>query len=157
MFLDELEDAIEWIGERPWQFPECAFGTRRMAFKRFPYLIVFRETDVGGAFFLGAELPGMRTWRAFGGAKWISLQWSTSVVSPVKPPFWAFYGQVPFLAGLVRVGKCQPRRDSPSTRLSTGQISALKQYRSKPLPCSRNCRLSFLATATTMTTQKNPQ
>jgi len=47
MFLDELDHAIERIGDHPAQFPEYAFGTRRMVLQRFPYLIVFRETAAG--------------------------------------------------------------------------------------------------------------
>ncbi len=47
MFLDTLERAIERIGDHPRQFPEYAFGTRRMVLQRFPYLLVFRETAAG--------------------------------------------------------------------------------------------------------------
>ena len=47
MFLDELDRAIERIGEHPGQFPEYAFGTRRLVLQRFPYLIVFQETGSG--------------------------------------------------------------------------------------------------------------
>jgi plasmid stabilization system protein ParE len=47
MFLDELDRAIERIGNHPGQFPEYAFGTRRMMLQKFPYLVVFRETAVG--------------------------------------------------------------------------------------------------------------
>jgi plasmid stabilization system protein ParE len=47
MFLDELDRAISQIGDHPRQFPEYAFGARRMVLQRFPYLVVFRETEVG--------------------------------------------------------------------------------------------------------------
>jgi plasmid stabilization system protein ParE len=47
MFLDELDRAVERIGDHPGQFPEYAFGTRRMVLQRFPYLVVFRETAAG--------------------------------------------------------------------------------------------------------------
>ena len=47
MFLDELDRAVEQIGDHPGQFPEYAFGTRRMVLQRFPYLLVFRETAAG--------------------------------------------------------------------------------------------------------------
>ena len=47
MFLDELDRAIERIGNHPGQFPEYAYGTRRMVLQRFPYLLVFRETAPG--------------------------------------------------------------------------------------------------------------
>ena len=47
MFLDELDRAVERIGDHPGQFPEYAFGTRRLVLQRFPYLVVFRETGSG--------------------------------------------------------------------------------------------------------------
>jgi plasmid stabilization system protein ParE len=47
MFLEELDRAISQIGDRPRQFPDYAFGTRRMVLRRFPYLVVFRETEAG--------------------------------------------------------------------------------------------------------------
>ena len=47
MFLDELDRAIERVGDHPGQFPEYAFGTRRLVLPRFPYLVVFRETGAG--------------------------------------------------------------------------------------------------------------
>jgi len=43
-FLNELGRAIEQISGHPEQYPELAFGTRRMVLGRFPYVIVFRET-----------------------------------------------------------------------------------------------------------------
>ncbi|MGA2724883.1 MAG: type II toxin-antitoxin system RelE/ParE family toxin [Bryobacteraceae bacterium] len=47
MFMDELDRAIERIGDHPGQFPEYAFGARRVVLQRFPYLTVFRETAAG--------------------------------------------------------------------------------------------------------------
>jgi plasmid stabilization system protein ParE len=47
MFVDELDRAIERIGEHPRQFPEYAFGARRMLLRRFPYLVIFREIAGG--------------------------------------------------------------------------------------------------------------
>jgi len=46
LFLDALERAIEQIADHPGQFPEYAFGARRMPLRRFPYLVVYRETGV---------------------------------------------------------------------------------------------------------------
>src|SRR5258708_2952523 len=43
MFLDELDHAIEQIGHHPQQFPVNEFGTRRILFRRFPYILVFKE------------------------------------------------------------------------------------------------------------------
>lgn len=66
--LEEAEAAIEWYGRRsvraagmfldeldrhqpnwrpPGQFPDYVFGRRRMVLRRFPYLVVFRETAAG--------------------------------------------------------------------------------------------------------------
>jgi plasmid stabilization system protein ParE len=47
MFLDELDRAVDRIGEHPRQFPEFAFGTRKMVLRKFPYVVVFRETAAG--------------------------------------------------------------------------------------------------------------
>jgi plasmid stabilization system protein ParE len=47
MFVDELDRAIERIGDHPRQFPGYAFGARRMLLRRFPYLVIFRETAGG--------------------------------------------------------------------------------------------------------------
>jgi plasmid stabilization system protein ParE len=46
-FLTELRRAIERLSTDPEQFPEFEFGTRRMALRKFPYLLVFRETGDG--------------------------------------------------------------------------------------------------------------
>jgi plasmid stabilization system protein ParE len=45
-FLNELGQAIERISENPERFPAFAFGTRRMVLRKFPYVIVFRETEM---------------------------------------------------------------------------------------------------------------
>ena len=47
MFADELDRAIGRIRDHPRQFPEYGFGARRMLLRRFPYLIIFRETASG--------------------------------------------------------------------------------------------------------------
>jgi len=47
MFLDELDRIIERIGDQPSQFPLHEFGTRRCTLRRFPYIVVFRETEAG--------------------------------------------------------------------------------------------------------------
>ena len=41
----ELRSALERIQQSPNQFPKLAFQTRRMVLGRFPYLVVFRETQ----------------------------------------------------------------------------------------------------------------
>jgi plasmid stabilization system protein ParE len=45
VFLKELERSIRQISERPEQFPEFKCGTKRMTLPKFPYLVVFRETE----------------------------------------------------------------------------------------------------------------
>jgi plasmid stabilization system protein ParE len=47
MFLDELNRAIERISQHPRQFSAYEFGARRIVLRRFPYLVVFRETASG--------------------------------------------------------------------------------------------------------------
>jgi len=47
MFLDELERAIEKVAENPRRYSVYEFGTRRLLMRRFPFLVVFRETDAG--------------------------------------------------------------------------------------------------------------
>src|SRR5437879_4664183 len=47
MFLRELDRAIDTIGQHPEQYSTYEFGTRGMILRRFPYLLVFRETAVG--------------------------------------------------------------------------------------------------------------
>jgi plasmid stabilization system protein ParE len=43
-FLNELSRAIQQVSEHPERFPLFEFGTRRAVLRKFPYLIVFRET-----------------------------------------------------------------------------------------------------------------
>ena len=43
-FLDELGRAVKQISENPEIFPSFVFGTRRMALRKFPYVIVFRDS-----------------------------------------------------------------------------------------------------------------
>lgn len=47
MFLDELDAAIEQIAQNPRQYALSEFGTRRMPLRRFPFLIVYRDTATG--------------------------------------------------------------------------------------------------------------
>jgi plasmid stabilization system protein ParE len=46
-FLAELRRVIQGISGRPERFPTFEFGTRRAVLRKFPYLIVFRETVTG--------------------------------------------------------------------------------------------------------------
>ena len=46
-FLDELERALDQIARNPARYPLHEFGTRRMVLRRFPFVIVFRQTDAG--------------------------------------------------------------------------------------------------------------
>jgi plasmid stabilization system protein ParE len=43
-FLNELRRAIQQISEYPEQFPALEFGTRRIVLRKFPYILVYRET-----------------------------------------------------------------------------------------------------------------
>jgi len=45
LFLSALAGAIDKIANRPEQFPEFLFGTRRMVMRKFPFVIVFRENS----------------------------------------------------------------------------------------------------------------
>jgi len=47
-FVSDLSASLEKISERPGQFPPGPFGTRRLAMRRYPYQVIFRES--------GAEL-----------------------------------------------------------------------------------------------------
>jgi plasmid stabilization system protein ParE len=47
MFLDELDHAIDRIGQNPEQCPPRDFGTCRVVLRRFPFVIVFREAATG--------------------------------------------------------------------------------------------------------------
>ena len=44
-FMAELDAAIEQIERGPRQWPPYLGGTRRYLFHRFPFFVVFRETD----------------------------------------------------------------------------------------------------------------
>jgi toxin ParE1/3/4 len=64
IFLTELERAIEQIEYGPHRFPTYESGTRRAALRKFPFLIVFRETADGAeivAVSHGRRRPGY--WR----------------------------------------------------------------------------------------------
>jgi toxin ParE1/3/4 len=58
MLLEELDQAIERIGEHPEQFPLHEFGTRRIMLRRFPYLVIFLEA--GGVMEIIAVAHGRR-------------------------------------------------------------------------------------------------
>jgi plasmid stabilization system protein ParE len=47
MFLDELDRAMDQIGQNPEQHPRHDFGTRRFVLRRFPFVIVFRKGVAG--------------------------------------------------------------------------------------------------------------
>jgi len=64
MFLDEIDLAIDQIGQNPEQYPLYHFGARRMVLRRFPFVIVFRSLAAGVeiiAIAHGRRLPGY--WR----------------------------------------------------------------------------------------------
>ncbi len=44
-FLVELDAAMDAIAADPERFPEYTVGTRRYLLRRFPYMIVYRQTD----------------------------------------------------------------------------------------------------------------
>lgn len=46
-FLDELDRTMERIRNAPSEFPGYDFGTRAAILRRFPYLVIFRETAAG--------------------------------------------------------------------------------------------------------------
>jgi plasmid stabilization system protein ParE len=43
-FLNELHRAIEQIAEHPERFPAFEFGTRRIVLRKYPYLLIYRES-----------------------------------------------------------------------------------------------------------------
>ena len=47
MFLDELDLAMDQIGENPERYPRHDLGTRRIVLRRFPFVIVFRKAVDG--------------------------------------------------------------------------------------------------------------
>jgi plasmid stabilization system protein ParE len=64
MFLDELDRAMDQIGQNPEQFLRHDFGTHRIALRRFPFVIVFRKAGAGAeiiAIAHGRRRPGC--WR----------------------------------------------------------------------------------------------
>ena len=44
-FLNELDRATRQIAEHPERFPAFEFGTRRIVLHKFPYVLVYRESD----------------------------------------------------------------------------------------------------------------
>ena len=44
-FRQALRSIVERIAQNPRQFPPEAHDTRRALLRRFPYLVIFRETD----------------------------------------------------------------------------------------------------------------
>jgi plasmid stabilization system protein ParE len=44
-FLAELREAIAVLAAQPSRFPAFAHQTRRVVLRRFPYIVVFRETS----------------------------------------------------------------------------------------------------------------
>lgn len=44
-FRQALRAVVERIGHDPHQFPPTPHDTRRAMLRRFPYLVIFRETD----------------------------------------------------------------------------------------------------------------
>lgn len=47
MFLDELDRAMDQIGQNPEHYPLHDFGTHRIVLRRFPFVIVFRKAVAG--------------------------------------------------------------------------------------------------------------
>lgn len=47
LFLNEMDRVIARASVYPEQFPVLDFGIRRAMLRRFPFLVVFRETDGG--------------------------------------------------------------------------------------------------------------
>jgi len=46
-FMDELDHAVNQIAATPAQWPPYLHGTRFYRLRRFPFLIVYRETALG--------------------------------------------------------------------------------------------------------------
>lgn len=44
-FATQLQKSLNEVGERPTSFPVYLAGTRRALLNKYPYLIVFRETQ----------------------------------------------------------------------------------------------------------------
>jgi plasmid stabilization system protein ParE len=65
----EIGSAIERIQRTPSQFPKLAFDARRMVLGRFPYVVVFRQTQTEieiVAVAHGRRRPGYRRERLSG-------------------------------------------------------------------------------------------
>jgi|SRR5208337_1626182 len=63
-FREALRAVVARITENPKQFPASPHQTRRALLRRFPYLVIFRETRAAVyvvAVFHGSRAPG--TWR----------------------------------------------------------------------------------------------
>jgi len=43
-FMLEIDDAIDSISEAPRRWPTYLHGTRRLVFRRFPFLLIYRES-----------------------------------------------------------------------------------------------------------------
>ena len=46
-FLAEIDHAIQQITEDPSRWPKHSHGTRRYLFHKFPFSVIYRETDTG--------------------------------------------------------------------------------------------------------------
>jgi plasmid stabilization system protein ParE len=60
-FVAELDRAIAKIAKDPQRSPAYLFGTRRVLLRRFPYIVVYRETPLGArviAIAHGRRRPG---------------------------------------------------------------------------------------------------
>jgi len=49
-FRSALRAVVARIAENPRQFPVSPHQTRQALLRRFPYLLIFRETDAGGVY-----------------------------------------------------------------------------------------------------------
>ena len=46
-FQNSVRVVVARIAENPKQFPTSAYQTRRALLRRFPYVLIFRETEAG--------------------------------------------------------------------------------------------------------------
>ncbi len=44
-FVREVDDGLEMVVQSPSRWPSGEHGTRKFALKRFPFAIIYRETD----------------------------------------------------------------------------------------------------------------
>ena len=44
-FLAAVYDALEEISRRPQTWPACSYGSRKLVLQRFPYAVIYRETE----------------------------------------------------------------------------------------------------------------